>query len=242
MSTVEAAVEAIRGGRLALIPTDTVYGLATSPYSEAPVRRLYRAKGRDDVQPTALVAADLDVLFECVPELRRTSRRDRCAPCCPARSRSCSRTPRAASAGSRGRAPRRSACACRSWPAQAARCWPGWERLPRRAPTSQVGPTRARSTTVPEALRERSRGDRRRRRAAGHAVDRDRLHRRCAGGAARGRGVCCRRAPGRQLSALASSRPRGEEERHGRRPGNARPASQRRPRRRRSRHRGPARP
>jgi L-threonylcarbamoyladenylate synthase len=70
VSTVDAAVEAIRGGRLALIPTDTVYGLATNPYSEAPVRRLYRAKGRDDVQPTALVAADLDVLFECVPELR----------------------------------------------------------------------------------------------------------------------------------------------------------------------------
>jgi L-threonylcarbamoyladenylate synthase len=70
VSTVEAAVEAIRGGRLALIPTDTVYGLATNPYSEAPVRRLYGAKGRDDVQPTALVAADLDVLFESIPELR----------------------------------------------------------------------------------------------------------------------------------------------------------------------------
>jgi L-threonylcarbamoyladenylate synthase len=70
VSTVEAAVEAIRGGRLALIPTDTVYGLATNPYSEAPVRRLYSAKGRDDVQPTALVAADLDVLLESIPELR----------------------------------------------------------------------------------------------------------------------------------------------------------------------------
>ena len=70
MSAVETAVEAIRAGRLAVIPTDTVYGLATNPYSEAPVRRLYRAKGRDDLQPTALVAADLDLLFECVPELR----------------------------------------------------------------------------------------------------------------------------------------------------------------------------
>lgn len=70
MSAVDAAVEAIRGGRLAVIPTDTVYGLATNPYSEAPVRTLYRAKGRDELQPTALVAADLDVLFECVPELR----------------------------------------------------------------------------------------------------------------------------------------------------------------------------
>ena len=70
MSAVDTAVEAIRAGRLAVIPTDTVYGLATHPYSEAPVRRLYRAKGRDDLQPTALVAADLDLLFECVPELR----------------------------------------------------------------------------------------------------------------------------------------------------------------------------
>jgi len=70
VSAVDAAVEAIRGGRLAVVPTDTVYGLATSPYSEAPVRRLYRAKGRDELQPTALVAADLDVLFECIPELR----------------------------------------------------------------------------------------------------------------------------------------------------------------------------
>jgi len=67
--SVDAAVEAIRGGRLAVVPTDTVYGLATSPCSEAPVRRLYRAKGRDELQPTALVAAGLDVLFECIPEL-----------------------------------------------------------------------------------------------------------------------------------------------------------------------------
>ncbi|HEY8104018.1 MAG TPA: L-threonylcarbamoyladenylate synthase [Gaiellaceae bacterium] len=70
MSEVDAAVDAIRSGQLAVVPTDTVYGLAASPYTEAPVRRLYRAKGRDDVQPTALVAADVDLLFECVPELR----------------------------------------------------------------------------------------------------------------------------------------------------------------------------
>jgi len=69
VSAVDAAVQAIRAGQLAVIPTDTVYGLATTPHSEAAVRRLYRAKGRDDLQPTALVAADLDVLFACVPEL-----------------------------------------------------------------------------------------------------------------------------------------------------------------------------
>jgi tRNA threonylcarbamoyl adenosine modification protein (Sua5/YciO/YrdC/YwlC family) len=69
LSEVENAVDAIVAGRLAVIPTDTVYGLATTPYTEAPVRALYRAKGRDDLQPTALVAAGLDVLFECLPEL-----------------------------------------------------------------------------------------------------------------------------------------------------------------------------
>ncbi len=73
MSEVEAAVEAIRAGQLAIVPTDTVYGLATTPHSEEPVRSLYRAKGRDDVQPTALVAADLDVLFACVPELQSSA-------------------------------------------------------------------------------------------------------------------------------------------------------------------------
>jgi L-threonylcarbamoyladenylate synthase len=70
VSDVDAAVDAIRGGRLAIVPTDTVYGLAASAYSEGPVRRLYRAKGREEIQPTALVVDSVDMLLECVPELR----------------------------------------------------------------------------------------------------------------------------------------------------------------------------
>jgi L-threonylcarbamoyladenylate synthase len=69
-SDVDAAVDAIRAGRLAIVPTDTVYGLAASAYSEAPVRRLYKAKGREDFQPIALVASDIEMLLECMPELR----------------------------------------------------------------------------------------------------------------------------------------------------------------------------
>jgi L-threonylcarbamoyladenylate synthase len=66
----EAAVAALRAGRPVLLPTDTVYGLCADPYREAPVRRLSRLKGRDESQPIALLAADVDVLLECVPELR----------------------------------------------------------------------------------------------------------------------------------------------------------------------------
>jgi L-threonylcarbamoyladenylate synthase len=70
VTDVDAAASAILAGRLAVIPTDTVYGLAASPHDEAPVRRLYRAKGRKELQPTALVAADVDRLLDYVPELR----------------------------------------------------------------------------------------------------------------------------------------------------------------------------
>ena len=70
MSEVEAAAAALAAGQPVILPTDTVYGLCASPYSEAPVRRAYALKGRDSSQPSALVANDVDFLFECVPELR----------------------------------------------------------------------------------------------------------------------------------------------------------------------------
>lgn len=69
MTELADAVAAIRAGGLAIVPTDTVYGLATSPHAEEHARRLYRAKGRDDLQPTALVAASLDHLARLLPGL-----------------------------------------------------------------------------------------------------------------------------------------------------------------------------
>jgi L-threonylcarbamoyladenylate synthase len=75
VSSVEEAVAAIRTGKPVLLPTDTVYGLCTTPYASEPVLRLYRLKGRPESQPTAIVACDVDMLFECVPELRGRSGR-----------------------------------------------------------------------------------------------------------------------------------------------------------------------
>jgi L-threonylcarbamoyladenylate synthase len=73
MAGVDEAIAAIRAGRLAILPTDTVYGLCASPYRAEPAGRLYRLKGRDDFQPTAIVCSDVEMLFECVPELRGRS-------------------------------------------------------------------------------------------------------------------------------------------------------------------------
>jgi L-threonylcarbamoyladenylate synthase len=67
---IDAAVEEIRAGRPVVVPTDTVYGLCADPYRERPVRELYRLKGRSPDQPTALLVRDVELLFECVPEVR----------------------------------------------------------------------------------------------------------------------------------------------------------------------------
>jgi len=63
------AVHALQAGKPVILPTDTVYGLCASVYSSTPSERLYKLTGRDPQQPTALLAADLELLFECVPEL-----------------------------------------------------------------------------------------------------------------------------------------------------------------------------
>jgi L-threonylcarbamoyladenylate synthase len=70
---IDEAVEAIRAGKPVVLPTDTVYGLCATPYASAAAHEVYRLKGRGETKPTAILAADLELIFECVPELRGRS-------------------------------------------------------------------------------------------------------------------------------------------------------------------------
>lgn len=67
---IDEAVEAIRAGKPVVLPTDTVYGLCTRPDAAGSLARL---KGREDEQPIALLAADVEQLFDLLPELRERS-------------------------------------------------------------------------------------------------------------------------------------------------------------------------
>jgi L-threonylcarbamoyladenylate synthase len=67
---VEEAITALRTGLPVILPTDTVYGLCADAYREAPVQRLVRLKGRPNGMPLALLASDLEVILDAVPELR----------------------------------------------------------------------------------------------------------------------------------------------------------------------------
>jgi L-threonylcarbamoyladenylate synthase len=69
-ATVEETVDALRRGEPVVLPTDTVYGLCALPYREEVARRLYALKGRDESQAMAIVAVSLELLFECIPEIR----------------------------------------------------------------------------------------------------------------------------------------------------------------------------
>lgn len=69
VSRVEEAVAALRDGGLAVVPTDTVYGLAGRGDSEEVAQALYDVKGRNPEQPTALLFASVELLADRLPEL-----------------------------------------------------------------------------------------------------------------------------------------------------------------------------
>jgi L-threonylcarbamoyladenylate synthase len=71
---IDAAVQALRGGELVVLPTDTVYGLAADAFSPAAVGRLLEAKGRGRDMPTPVLVPSqrtLDGLVDVVPPSAR---------------------------------------------------------------------------------------------------------------------------------------------------------------------------
>src|SRR3954470_1051553 len=66
---VTHAIAQLGAGRSVLLPTDTVYGLCAVAASEAATLELYRLKGRQMTQATALLAAEGDALLDLLPDL-----------------------------------------------------------------------------------------------------------------------------------------------------------------------------
>ncbi len=65
----EDGASRMRDGELALLPTDTVYGLAAAAGRPDVCRRLYELKQRPVDQPTAIMLGSVARLMEAVPEL-----------------------------------------------------------------------------------------------------------------------------------------------------------------------------
>jgi L-threonylcarbamoyladenylate synthase len=69
------AARAIRAGGTAVIPTDTVYGLAGRGDVPEGAAAVYALKGRPPTQPTALLLASVEVLRAHLPELEGAAAR-----------------------------------------------------------------------------------------------------------------------------------------------------------------------
>jgi len=57
---VERMAQALRGGGVVVLPTDTVYGLAALPGDRAATDRLFALKGRAATSPLAVLCTDVD--------------------------------------------------------------------------------------------------------------------------------------------------------------------------------------
>ncbi len=71
---VTAAVDALKRGELAVLPTDTVYGVAADAFNPIAVGRLLEAKGRGRDMPTPVLvpsARTLEGLCDTVPQAAR---------------------------------------------------------------------------------------------------------------------------------------------------------------------------
>jgi L-threonylcarbamoyladenylate synthase len=70
-SAVRLAVEALKGGGLAVLPTDTVYGLAASVHRPEAVRRIFAVKGRQSEKSLVVMVASTGEAAGLVAEEER---------------------------------------------------------------------------------------------------------------------------------------------------------------------------
>lgn len=71
---IAAAVDAVRGGRLVVLPTDTVYGIGADAFNAAGVTALLAAKGRGRDMPVGVLVGSwnsIDGLALIVPDTAR---------------------------------------------------------------------------------------------------------------------------------------------------------------------------
>lgn len=79
---IHQAVEALAAGKLIVVPTETVYGIAASALNETAIKRLYDLKGRPEEKPFAFAIKSSDDALDYVPEMTSLQRRlaRRCWP------------------------------------------------------------------------------------------------------------------------------------------------------------------
>jgi len=61
---IEEAVEAINQGKLVIIPTDTVYGIAADALNEKAIKKIYELKNREISKPCNILVSNMEMIKE----------------------------------------------------------------------------------------------------------------------------------------------------------------------------------
>lgn len=72
---INDAVTALREGKLVVLPTETVYGLASDGLNEKAIEKLFLVKGRPKNNPIMLQVADIEMLKLIVKEIPMTAKK-----------------------------------------------------------------------------------------------------------------------------------------------------------------------
>ena len=71
-ATRDELATALRGGALAILRTDTLYGMVARALDKGAVERMYMVKSRDAGKPPIVLVSDLDQIFSTVQGAQRT--------------------------------------------------------------------------------------------------------------------------------------------------------------------------
>ncbi len=75
IESIDKAAELLKSGGLVAIPTETVYGLAASAFSQDAVHEIYKAKGRPSDNPLIVHVADFKAVEEIASEITPLARK-----------------------------------------------------------------------------------------------------------------------------------------------------------------------
>lgn len=59
---IKQVVETMKNGEIAIIPTDTVYGIAADALNEKAVKKIYEIKRREFSKPCNILVSDIDMI------------------------------------------------------------------------------------------------------------------------------------------------------------------------------------
>lgn len=66
---IERAAEILKGGGIVAVPTETVYGLAASAFSDEAIKKVFAAKGRPQDNPLIVHISDTEMLNEVAADI-----------------------------------------------------------------------------------------------------------------------------------------------------------------------------